>query len=173
MPPTEEPVSAIHFRLACLLGFFACAALMGYALYAQHVLALEPCPLCILQRYAVIATGLVFLAGAVHAPRAWGRRVYGGLAFVTASLGAGVASHHVWLQSLPPDQAPACGPGFDYLLDAFPLRKALSMIFQGSGDCTDVDWTLLGLSMPAWTLVAFVGLGLWALLAATRRTRTA
>ncbi len=163
----------LTFRTACLLGFLACAGLMGYALYAQHVLGLEPCPLCILQRMAVIATGIVFLAAALHAPAGFGRWIYGGLATVAAAIGAGVAGRHVWLQSLPPDQVPACGPGYEYMMEAFPLTKALSMIFTGSGECAEVDWQLLGLSMPWWTLFAFVGLALWALLSAgaARRPR--
>lgn len=160
----------MSFRTACLLGFAACAAMMGYALYAQHGLGLEPCPLCILQRMAVIAVGVVFLAGAIHAPRGRGRWFYAGLALLAAAAGAGVAAHHVWLQSLPADQVPACGPGFDYMIDAFPLSQALRMIFAGSGECAEIDWTLLGLSMPAWTLIGFIGLALWAIWAGLRRT---
>lgn len=161
----------LSFRSACLLGFLACVGLMAYALYAQHGLGLNPCPLCILQRMAVIGVGVVFLIAGVHAPAAIGRWVYGGLAFLVAAIGAGVAGRHVWLQSLPPDQVPACGPGFDYMIDAFPLSKALSMIFTGSGECAEVDWQFLGLSMPWWTLIAFIGLGTWALLAAAAARR--
>lgn len=163
----------LTFRNACLLGFLVCVGLMAYALYAQHGLGLEPCPLCILQRMAVIATGVVFLVGALHAPAGVGRWIYGALATVTAAVGAGIAGRHVWLQSLPADQVPACGPGYNYLMEAFPLSKALGMIFTGSGECADIDWQLLGLSMPWWTLIAFVGLALWALLAASvsRRSR--
>mgnify|MGYP000940838459 CR=1 FL=1 len=114
---------------------------------------------------------VVFLIAGVHAPAAIGRWVYGGLSFLVAAIGAGVAGRHVWLQSLPPDQVPACGPGFDYMIDAFPLSKALSMIFTGSGECAEVDWQFLGLSMPWWTLIAFIGLGVWALLAAAAARR--
>jgi disulfide bond formation protein DsbB len=162
----------LNYRTACLLGFLACVGLMGYALYAQHVLALEPCPLCILQRIAVIATGIVFLAAFLHGPRRVGRWIYGGLAFLTAIIGAGVASRHVWLQSLPADQVPACGPGYDYMMETFPFMKAMEMIFRGSGECAEVDWTFLGLSMPVWTLMCFLGLALWGILSAglTRKT---
>lgn len=162
----------LSFRSACLLGFAVCAGLMGYALYAQHGLDLEPCPLCVLQRIAVIATGTVFLIAALHAPRAGGRWVYGLGGFVTATAGAGVATRHVWLQSLPPDQVPACGPGYDYMMEAFPFAEALKMIFSGSGECAEVDWTFLGQSMPVWTLVAFIGLALWALLSAAVARRS-
>jgi disulfide bond formation protein DsbB len=162
----------LSFRSACLLGFAVCAGLMGYALYAQHGLGLEPCPLCILQRIAVIATGVVFLVAGLHAPRSHGRWVYALAAFTTAATGAGVASRHVWLQSLPADQVPACGPGYDYMMEAFPFAEALKMIFSGSGECAEVDWTFLGQSMPVWTLAAFIGLAIWALAGAaiTRRS---
>ncbi len=153
----------VTFRTACFLGFFACVGLIAYALYAQHGLGLEPCPLCIFQRVAVMATGVVFLVAALHAPATTtGRRVYGGLAVAAATAGAAVAGRHVWLQSLPPEQVPACGPGLNYMMDTFPLMQALRMVFSGSGECAEVDWTLLGLSMPAWTLIAFIGLAAWA-----------
>lgn len=153
------------FRTACFLGFLACVGLIAYALYAQHGLGLEPCPLCIFQRVAVMATGIVFLIAALHAPANTGRRVYGGLAVAAAVIGAAVAGRHVWLQSLPADQVPACGPGLNYMMDTFPLMQALRMVFSGSGECAEVDWTLLGLSMPVWTLIAFIGLAAWAVFA--------
>ena len=161
----------LSFRSACLLAFVGCVGLMAYALYAQHVLGLEPCPLCILQRIAVIATGVVFLIAGLHAPAGAGRWIYAALATLAAGAGAGIAGRHVWLQSLPPDQVPACGPGYDYMMEAFPLDKALGMIFTGSGECADVDWQFLGLSMPWWTLIAFIGLIVWALLAAAAAPR--
>lgn len=162
----------LSYRSACLTGFAVCAALMAYALYAQHGLGLEPCPLCVLQRIAVIATGIVFLVAAVHAPRRGGRWIYGLGAFVAAAAGAGVAGRHVWLQSLPADEVPACGPGYDYMMEAFPFTDALKMIFSGSGECASIDWTFLGQSMPVWTLVAFIGLAIWALVAAACARRT-
>jgi disulfide bond formation protein DsbB len=122
---------------------------------------------------AVIAVGVAFLAGALHSPRGGGRLVYAGLALLAAAAGGGVAAHHVWLQSLPADQVPACGPGFDYMMDAFPLSQALRMIFAGSGECAEIDWTLFGLSMPAWTLIGFVVLALWAVWTAMRRSPSA
>lgn len=156
----------MSYRAACFLGFLVCAGLMGYALYAQHGLGLEPCPLCILQRMAVIATGVIFLLAAAHGPSGAARWVYATLTFLSAAVGAGVAGRHIWLQSLPPDQVPACGPGYDYMMETFPFMKALEMIFRGSGECAEVDWTFLGLSMPVWTLVCFVLLAIWALLTA-------
>ena len=142
-----------------LAGFLACAGMMAYALYAEHVLLLMPCPLCVFQRMAVISLGIVFLVAAIHDPAVWGRRIYAGLLFAAAATGAGVAGCHVWLQHLPADEVPACGPGFDYIIDAFPLSYALRMIFTGSGECASIDWQFVGLSMPAWVLIAVTVVG--------------
>jgi protein dithiol:quinone oxidoreductase len=146
-------------RIANLAGLAIVAALMGYALYSEHVLGLEPCPLCIFQRMAMIALGAVFLAGALHAPANAAARVYAVLGVLIAATGIGIAGRHLWLQSLPPDAVPACGPGLDYMWDVFPFMEMLSMVFTGSGECAEVDWTFLGLSMPGWVLVWFVLLG--------------
>ena len=163
---SNESIAALpSARWLNLAGFAACAAMMGYALYAEHVLLMEPCPLCVFQRMAVIALGIVFLIAGLHHPAGTtGRRLYAGLLFAAAAAGIGVAGRHVWLQNLPPDKVPACGPGFDYIIDSFPLADALKLIFTGSGECATVDWSLLGLSMPAWVVigVATIGLaGLW------------
>jgi disulfide bond formation protein DsbB len=133
--------------------------MMGYALYAEHVLLLTPCPLCVFQRMAVISLGIVFLVATIHNASGAGRYVYSFLVAAAAGAGAGVAGRHVWLQSLPADEVPACGPGFDYIVDAFPLADALKMIFSGSGECATIDWQFLGLSMPAWVLICVVALG--------------
>lgn len=138
--------------------------MMAYALYAEHVLLLAPCPLCVFQRLAVISLGLVFLVVALHNPADTGRRMYAALIFLAAAAGVGVASRHVWLQNLPADQVPSCGPGFDYIVDSFPLSEALRLIFTGSGECATIDWNFLGLSMPAWVVISvlFIGVaGLW------------
>ena len=149
-------ISKRHSNLA---GFVACAGLMAYALYAQYQLLLEPCPLCVFQRMAVIGMGICFLIAAIHNSSGWSSRVYTWLIGLISAAGAVVAGRHVWLQQLSPDEVPSCGPGFDYIMDSFPLGEALSMIFQGSGECADVDWLFLGLSMPTWTLIWIVGLG--------------
>lgn len=152
-----------------LAGFAACAGLMVYALYAQFALGLEPCPLCILQRVAVTALGLLFLAAAVHDPDVIGARIYGVLQFIAASSGAGVAGRHIWLQSLPADQVPSCGPGLDFMIDTFPMTEVLQMVLSGSGECATVDWSFMGLSMPAWVLVATAAMGIFAALVNFRR----
>ncbi len=151
-------------RLLNTAGFLACAGLMGYALYAEHVLFLTPCPLCVFQRMAVIALGISFAIAALHDPLGRVRLIYIGLIAVTAGAGVGVAGRHVWLQSLPPDEVPSCGPGFDYIIESFPLADALKLIFTGSGECASIDWQFLGLSMPAWVVVSVAllgGFGIW------------
>ncbi|UCG72082.1 MAG: disulfide bond formation protein B [Chromatiales bacterium] len=156
-------------RIANLLGALVCAGMMGFALFAQYGLKLEPCPLCILQRVAVIAMGIVFAVAALHGPGRAGGFVYGALVAVAAGAGAGVAGRQVWLQNLPKDQVPACGPGLDFMLDTFGLGEALQMVLSGSGECADVAWRFLGLSMPSWVLLWCVVLGLFALWANFRR----
>ncbi len=140
-------------------GFASCAGLMGFALFAQYVLLLDPCPLCVLQRVAVISLGLIFLVAALHNPDGWGKRVYAILIFLAAADGIAIAGWHWRLQNLPASEVPACGPGLNYMLDNFPLGEALKMVFKGSGECADVVWSFLGLSMPAWVVVCLLGLG--------------
>jgi disulfide bond formation protein DsbB len=143
-------------RVGFALGAILCAALMGYALYSQYVLGLEPCPLCVFQRIAIISCGVVFALGAIHNPSRVGAIVYAVLGFLFAAAGAAVAMRHVWLQSLPPSEVPACGPGLNYMLETLPFTEVLSKVFVGSGECATVEWVVLGLSMPAWTLVWFL-----------------
>lgn len=147
-------------RMLNLAGFFACAAMLAYALYAEHRLLLEPCPLCVFQRIAVIVLGVLFLLAALHNPSGRGRLIYAFLIGLTAASGAGIAAWHVRLQNLPRDQVPSCGPGFDYIIDSFPLSEALRLIFTGSGECATIDWSFLGLSMPAWVLIALIAVGI-------------
>jgi len=142
-----------------LAGFLVCLGMMAYALYAENYLLLSPCPLCVFQRMAVIALGIIFLIATLHNPSGWVRRVYAGLLFAAAGAGVGVAGRHVWIQSLPPDQVPACGAGYDYIMDTLPLDDALRVIFTGSGECATVDWLFLGLSMPAWVLISVTVVG--------------
>jgi len=132
---------------------------LGFAYYAQFGLGLEPCPLCILQRLTLLVLGAMFLLATVHNPSGWGARVYGALIGLVAGVGASIAARHVWLQHLPPEETPRCGPGLDYLLETLPLNELVREVLTGSGECARVDWTLLGLSMPEWTLLLFLGLG--------------
>ena len=113
-----------------LLGFACCLVLMAYALYAEHVLMLTPCPLCILQRLAVISLGIVFLVAAMHGAVGAGRYIYAALIALATLAGAGVAGWHLWLQNLPADQVPTCGPGLDYMLESFPALGRTENDFQ-------------------------------------------
>lgn len=156
------------WRPSFLLGAVVCAGLMGYALYVQYGLGLEPCPLCVMQRIAVIACGVVFFLGAVHNPGRVGAIIYSVLIVLFAGAGAAVATRHVWLQSLPPDKVPACGPGLSYMLETLPFAEVLGTILKGSGECASIEWRFLDLSIPGWTLVFFLSM-IVAAIALTRR----
>ena len=162
------------FRSQCLLAFAVCAALIGFALYSQLHTGLEPCPLCIFQRIAFGAVAVVFLIAGLHAPAGrGGRRAYGLLALVAAGIGAGIAGRQVWLQHLPPDQVPMCGPGLNYLVEAMPLMKVIRKVLTGSGECAKVDWTFLGGSIANWSFLWFCGMALVGALVVWRRSRAA
>lgn len=162
---------AWSFRAQMLFGFAVTAALLAFAVFAQYGQLYEPCPLCIFQRVAMAGVALVGLLGALHNPRGQvGRMVWGLLAFVAAGIGAAIAGRHVWLQHLPPEQVPACGPSLDYMLESMPgWMDVVKKVMQGSGECAEVNWTFLGFSMPEWTLLCFVLLAVGALVAGTRR----
>lgn len=146
-----------------LAGLALCALMMGVALVLQHVVGLEPCPLCIFQRVAVLAAAVVFLAAAIHGPAGRGGVAYAGLALAAVAAGIAVAGRHVWLQSLPPDEVPSCGPGLDYMVEVLPLWDVLSRVLSGSGECAEVGMRWLGLSLPGWTLVGFAVMALFPL----------
>ena len=137
--------------------FLTCTAMMLAAAYMEHVMKMIPCSLCITQRGFVVLTGLLALAAAVHNPAVTGRRIYASLGIISPLLGACFAGRQLWLQSLPADQVPACGPGLAYMFEVFPFMDALKLLLQGDGNCAHVD-KILGLSLAAWTFIAFVGL---------------
>ena len=159
-------------RLGYALGFLACAGLLGFAYYLQVYQGEDPCPLCILQRIAFMALAAIFLVAAVHGPGRAGSMVYGGFLVTAASVGTAIAARHVWLQNLPKDRIPECGPGLEYMLKKLPLTQALEKILSGSGECAEIGWTFLGLSIAGWSLVWFVlfaGFALYLTLAGMRR----
>lgn len=149
----------------------ACIALLAYAIYyLQEELGLEPCPMCILQRYALIAIGAVALVAAIHGPREWGLKAYSGLIVLLAIAGGAVSIRHSYLQHFPP-KVETCGSDLGFLMGNFPLSQALPKIFAGTGSCSKVDWKFLGLSIPEWTLVwfaIFAAIAIWALVARRR-----
>jgi disulfide bond formation protein DsbB len=153
-------------RLGYLAGFLVAGGLIAYAFYLQYYEYQNPCPLCILQRMVYIALMVVFLAAALHGPRQTGASVYSALLALAALAGAGIAARHVWLQHLPKDKVPECGPGLGYILDRFPLIDAFTKIFRGSGECAEAGWKLMGLSIAEWSLVWFIMLGAWAIVVA-------
>jgi protein dithiol:quinone oxidoreductase len=151
-------------RLYYLLLFIICCSLLGFGYYLQFVEGLEPCPLCIFQRIAFIAIIIIAFFGSIHGPTGNWRFAYSGLILISSVTGAGIAGRQVWLQHLPPESVPACGPGLDFMLDVFPLAEALKMVFTGSGECAEVDWTFLSFSIAEWSLFWFILIGISALL---------
>ena len=147
----------------------ACAALLGYGYYLQYFGGQDPCPLCLVQRgfyYLVLAT---FAVAALHGPKKIVHVVYCALAALFALGGAGVAARQVWLQHLPADQVPACGPDLFFMMENFPLSRTLEKLFMGSGQCAEVHWKFFGLSIAEWSLAWFAALALYALWLGTRR----
>ncbi len=145
-------------RIGYMLGFLVCVGLMGYALYLQYVLNLDPCPLCVLQRLCVIAMGLIFLVATFHNPGRAGASVYALLQLFVGGAGAALAARQVWLQSLPKDQVPSCGMSLNYMLETLPFTSVLNKVFEGSGECAEKSWEFLHLSIAGWTLVFFVAM---------------
>ena len=150
-------------RKGNLIGLLGCAALVGYALFVQYGLGLEPCPLCILQRVAVISAGGLFLLAFLHDPAELGARVYGVLIDFAALAGIAVAARHIWIMAQPPGAVAECGASLDYMMDVLPLHEVLGKVLSGSGECAKLDWQFLGLSMPTWVLIALVGVSTWGL----------
>jgi protein dithiol:quinone oxidoreductase len=149
-------------RLGYLLGFLICAGLIGFALYLQYYKYEEPCPLCMFQRVAYMVLGVVFLVAALHGPARTGAKVYGVLLLLVAAIGAAIAVRHVWLQNLPKHLVPECGPDLAYMMKRFPFFEVLGKVLAGSGQCAEVGWTFLGLSIAGWSLTWFLLLGLLA-----------
>ena len=156
-------------RVWNLFVVICCAGLVGFALYNQYVDYLDPCPLCIIQRVVFMGMGVVALLAVLHNPGRVGQRLYAWLLVIVAAFGASIAGRHVWLQNLPADEVPECGPGLNYMLENFPLAEVLSTVLRGSGSCAEVVWSFMGMSMPMWTFVWYTGLGLMTLWVVYRR----
>ncbi|MGM0563797.1 MAG: disulfide bond formation protein B [Pseudomonadota bacterium] len=144
----------------------ACGVLMAIALYMQYGMGLTPCNLCMFQRVAVMAVGVVALIAGLAGPRAAGRWWASAGLLLTSGVGMGLAGRQLWLQSLPADQVPACGPDLEWMMDTYPFTEMVMEVLRGSGDCAEVQWTFLGGSIPAWTMAFFVVAALWGLAAA-------
>lgn len=152
-------IARIHHQARWIWGAIAlfCALSMAYALYAEHILDLEPCNLCMLQRGSMVALGVVCFIAFIHnaQQKIW-RVTYALMAELAALSGLLVAGRHVWLQHLPADQIPACGPSFDYLVSQFPITEVIQEIFTGSGSCAEIKWQFVGFSMPEIVLALFI-----------------
>jgi disulfide bond formation protein DsbB len=157
-------------RLAYLIGFLISFGLVALALIIQTRYQLEPCPICISQRVVLMVSGLLFLLAYLHHPRTKvAIKVYGALQVIATLGGAGVSLRHWWLQVHKHEMIVDCGVGFDYMFENFPLQKALTLVFRGTGDCAAIDWTFIGLSIPQLALISFIGLALYAALIAKVR----
>ena len=173
-----EKLSAPHLRLSGMsmpmptvfgLMALACVGLLSFGLYLQHVVGLNPCPMCIVQRYTMIGVMLIALVG-WRLRQALSLGLTGLLLSFMAGFGAFVAARQSWLQWYPPEVV-TCGRDFYGMIENFPLGRAIPMIFKGSGDCTAVDWTFLGGSIANWAFVWFVGFTLAGLLIALQAWR--
>jgi disulfide bond formation protein DsbB len=150
-------------RWGYALGFLVCAGLIGFAFYLQYFQNEEPCPLCIFQRVAFMALGAVFLLAALHGPARTGAKVYGALLLLVAAVGTAIAARHVWLQNLPRHLVPECGPDLAYMMNRFPFLEVLGKVLAGSGQCAEVGWTFLGISIAGWSLTWFILFALFAI----------
>ena len=156
------PNLPIIYRLTTQYGFLllglSCTLLIAIALYMQYQMDLIPCALCMTQRVFIIAIGLAGFTAWFHRPDIIGVRAYTLTGMVLALIGGAFSSRHIWLQSLPHDLAPACGPSLSYLIETVPFIEALTVLLQGDGNCAESVWSFLGLTIPGWTLIAFIGL---------------
>jgi disulfide bond formation protein DsbB len=147
----------IDLKLLCMTGFIACVALLAGGYYFQFALDMEPCPLCIMQRVATLMVALGCLAGFFLAARPTGLLIASGWTLLSSIFGFYLSNHHNWLQNLPADQVPSCGPSLEYMLDAFPIMEVITVLLRGNGNCAEISWSFFGLSMPAWLMIFFIG----------------
>jgi disulfide bond formation protein DsbB len=156
-------------RLVNGSGAVACFAMLAFALYAQYELGLEPCPLCIFQRVGILLLGFVFVAAALHHPRAQGRYVYAALIGSAALVTAALATRHLYIQSQPPGSIPSCGAPLAVMLKFSPFSEVLRKVITGGGECSQINWSFAGLAMPGWVLIAALALGIAGILANSRQ----
>ncbi len=150
-------------RALFLLAFLACASILGAAVYLERVVGSAPCPLCSVQRVLLLICAGLCLVAAMHTPGRLGWRIYSGVLLLVALVGAATAGRQVWLQASPPENLAACLDNLQQLLDTSPYVKVLALIVAGSAGCSEITWSLFGISMPEWSLLAFSGMCLFAL----------
>jgi disulfide bond formation protein DsbB len=151
-------------RLYSIIPFVVTVLLLAYAYYEEYVDYLDPCPLCMVQRLIFAIIGILFLITALKPPQFFFRKFFAVIIGLVSILGSAVSARHIWLQNLPADEVPACGPGIFFMLDNFPLGQLLQEVLQGSGSCAEVSWRFLGLTMPMWTLLCFLGFTLYTII---------
>lgn len=149
------------------LGFISCILMLAMGFFLQFVMDLKPCPLCISQRIAILLLGIIFLIAAIHNPLETGTKIYARSGAIVALIGAFISTRHLWIQNMPENETPECGPGLDYIFENFPVFETFKLMLNGTGECAQVLWTFLGLSIPAWTLIAFIILAMVSLLSSS------
>lgn len=147
----------LNYRFTNALLLLAPAGLLAYGYYLQFYEGQEPCPLCMTQRICFYLIAIFGLLALFNLHNKIAQRLFAGLGFLSSATGLGVASRQLWLQSLPADQVPACGPGFNYIIETFPILQAIEIMFKGNGNCAEVTWQFLGLSIAGWAFIAFAG----------------
>lgn len=165
----------LTIRLIYLYIFLGCVSLLGIALYMENVMGLEPCPLCMTQRLFFAMAGLMALIAFIHNPKALGRSVYGFVCAAFSFGGGGFAIRQIYLQHLPEDQVPACGPSLGYMIEVFPMSEVITAMLSGDGNCAEVAWQdpVIGMSIPEWSLVGFISLGCICVFQALRNSQPA
>ena len=164
----------LSYRPINLYIFLFCASLLCIAYYMEHVMMLEPCPLCIMQRVFFFMAGFVALLAFLFNPAAGGRRIFSLVSAALSLAGGGFAIRQIYLQHLPKDEVPSCGPGLSYMIRNFPVSDWLKAMFTGDGNCAEIKWTdpVIHMSIPQWSLVGFVALALLCLFQAYRKRPT-
>jgi len=165
----EQTMTLPNSRLLFLLIFIGCISVLGTAIFIEPFKSMDPCPMCMMQRVVFSGLGILALIAVLHNPAYIGQKIYSVLLAITAIGGASISIRQLWLQSLPEEQVPACGPGIDYMLDVFPLLEVIEMSLRGTGDCAKVQWTLFNISIPGWSLLAFTGMSIIALIILFRK----
>jgi disulfide bond formation protein DsbB len=165
-----QRVTTMNSRWWFLALALLCGGLMAYALYLQYVELMEPCPLCMLQRLVVVGLAAVSLVAAIHHPHGLGRWLYAGLNTLLALAGMALSLRHIWIQALPADKVPQCGPGLNYMLDTMPWMQVILDVLRGSGECAHKDY-VFGVTIPVWTLLFFVAILLVSMLTVRMRGR--
>jgi protein dithiol:quinone oxidoreductase len=159
----------ISNRWLYLAGALIVGGLLSFGFYLQYVKHQDPCPLCMVQRVIFVAILVLFATAALQAPRRIGKRVYAFFITLLSVAGVAVAGRHIWIQNLPKDQVPACGPGLEYMLDTFPMAEVFKELLHGSGECAEKGWSFLSLGIPEWSLLCYIALGTWSILIMLRK----